>query len=156
MASDFDLDWGDDPFGGDVDFDMDFNMDPFKGKGFIRSVATGFLSGVVDETVGSGDARMRSLRTILPSTFSTALDKASFVGDRLKDLATEFREENAESAKSLQTIASHLNQKMGRNSQALYRMDWVTSVAKTSHLGNVLVKVVISLPVRWVTLTRAM
>ena len=113
MASDFDLDWGDDPFGGDVDFDMDFNMDPFKGKGFIRSVATGFLSGVVDETVGSGDARMRSLRTILPSTFSTALDKASFVGDRLKDLATEFREENAESAKSLQTIASHLNQKMG-------------------------------------------
>jgi Predicted chitinase len=113
MADDYDIDWGDDPFGGDMDFDMDFDMDPFKGKGFVRSFATGFLSGLVDETVGSDAARFRTMRTILPSTFSNALDKAAFMKDRLNELATEFKEENYESAKSLQNIASHLNQKMG-------------------------------------------
>lgn len=114
MASDnFDMDWGDDPFGGDIDFDMDFNMDPFKGKGFISSFSSGFLSGIVDETVGTGDARMRSLRTILPGTWANALDKVSFVSARLDELVQEFKEENSESVKSLQTIASHLNQKMG-------------------------------------------
>ncbi|EBY9763891.1 hypothetical protein D5W64_12330 [Salmonella enterica subsp. enterica serovar Saintpaul] len=114
MASDnFDMDWGDDPFGGDIDFDMDFNMDPFKGKGFVSSFATGFLSGVVDETVGSGEARMRSIRTILPGTWANALDKVSFVSSRIDELVQEFKEENSESVKSLQTIASHLNQKMG-------------------------------------------
>ena len=114
MASDnFDMEWGDDPFGGDIDFDMDFDMDPFKGKGFIRSFTTGFLSGVVDETIGTGDARMRSLRTVLPGTWSNALDKVSFISDRLDKLAQEFKEENSESVKSLQTIAAHLNSKMG-------------------------------------------
>jgi putative chitinase len=113
MVDDYDIDWGDDPFGGDMDFDMDFDMDPFKGKGFIRSFATGFLSGVVDETVGSDAARFRTMRTILPNTFSNALDKAAFMKDRFNELVTEFKEENAESAKSLQNIASHLNQKMG-------------------------------------------
>ncbi|UQT03345.1 peptidoglycan hydrolase [Serratia phage vB_SmaM-Yubaba] len=114
MASDnFDMDWGDDPFAGDIDFDMDFDMDPFKGKGFIRSLTTGFLQGAVDETLGSGAARMRTLRTILPSSYSNALDKLSFVSSRVDDLVREFKEENAESAKSLQSIASHLNQRMG-------------------------------------------
>lgn len=114
MASDnFDMEWGDDPFGGDIDFDMDFDMDPFKGKGFVRSFTTGFLSGLVDETVGTGDARMRTLRTTLPGTWSNALDKVSFISDRLDKLAQEFKEENSESVKSLQTIAAHLNSKMG-------------------------------------------
>lgn len=115
MASDMDVDfdWGDDPFGSDIDFDMDFNMDPFKGKGFVRSLASGFLSGIVHETVGTGENRFRSLRTILPSTFTTALDRASFLSDRISDLAKEFKEENAESVKSLQNIAGHINSKMG-------------------------------------------
>lgn len=113
MADDFDLDWGDDPFGGDIDFDMDFDMDPFKGKGFLRSVATGFLSGIGTETVGSSSARFRTARTLLPGSFTNALDKASFLNDRLGQLAAEFREENAEAAKSLQNIATHINQKMG-------------------------------------------
>lgn len=114
MASDYDIDfnWDDDPFGGDIDFDMDFNMDPFAGKGFFRSVATGFLSGLVDETVGSSEARFRTLRTVLPESFSNGLDRASFIKDRIDELAQEFKEENAQSAKSLQNIASHLNQRM--------------------------------------------
>lgn len=116
MASDdfdFGMDWGEDPFGGDIDFDMDFNMDPFAKKGFISSMTTGFLSGIVTETIGSGSARMRTARTILPSSFNNALDKVSFVKDRIEELATEFREENYQSAKSLQSIANSLNKKMG-------------------------------------------
>lgn len=110
---DIDLNWDDDPFSGDIDFDMDFNMDPFANKGFVRSFASGFLSGLVDETVGTGDARFRTMRTVLPNSFSNALDKASFIKDRLGELAVEFKEENAQSAKSLQNIAGHLNQRMG-------------------------------------------
>lgn len=113
MASDdYEINWDDDPFGGDIDFDMDFNMDPFAGKGFFRSVATGFLSGLVDESVGTNEARFRTLRTVLPDSFSNALDRVSFVKDRIDELAQEFKEENAQSAKSLQNIASHLNQRM--------------------------------------------
>lgn len=108
-----DIDWGDDPFGGDVDFDMDFDMDPYAKKGFIGGMASGFLSGIADETVGSGEARMRSLRTILPKSFSTALDQVSWAGRRFDELKTEFKEENASSVKSLQSIAGHLSKKMG-------------------------------------------
>ncbi|UIS25187.1 chitinase [Aeromonas phage pAEv1810] len=114
MASDtYDLDWDDDPFGGDIDFDMDFDMDPYAKKGFVGGMASGFLSGIVDETVGSGEARMRSLRTILPKSFSTALDRVSWAGRRFDELKTEFKEENASSVKSLQSIAGHLSKKMG-------------------------------------------
>lgn len=114
MASDtYDLDWDDDPFGGDLDFDMDFDMDPYAKKGFVGGMASGFLSGIVDETVGSGEARMRTLRTILPKSFSTALDRVSWAGRRFDELKTEFKEENASSVKSLQSIAGHLSKKMG-------------------------------------------
>lgn len=67
--SDFDdFDWGDDPFGGDIDFDSDFDS-PGSSKGFIRSLTSGFLSGIVDSTVGSTDARVKTLEKVLPSTF---------------------------------------------------------------------------------------
>lgn len=115
MASDdydLDMDWGDDPFGGDIDFDMDFNMDPYAKKGFFRSLGSGFLAGLTDETVGTGEARFRTLRTILPGSFSNALDRASFISDRISELKDEFKEENAQSAKSLQNIAGQLGQRM--------------------------------------------
>lgn len=110
---DFDMDWDNDPFSGDIDFDMNFDMDPFAGKGFVSGMTSGFLSGLVTETVGSGSARMRTLRTVLPSTFGNALDKLDFVKDRISKLAEEFKQENSSTVKSLQTIATHLNQKMG-------------------------------------------
>lgn len=121
MAGDYDidLDWDSDPFGGDMDFDMDFDMDPFKGKGFLGSMGSGFLTGVGDAVgfgeAGSGrtSARFRTLRTLLPDTFTNALDKAYFLNDRLDELKQEFKEENYESVKSLQNIASKLSDKMG-------------------------------------------
>ncbi|AEV89713.1 putative structural lysozyme [Pseudomonas phage OBP] len=116
MASDdfdFGMDWDADPFAGELDFDTDFSSDPFAKKGFISGLTTGFLSGLVNETVGSGAARMRTTRTLLPSSFNNALDKVSFVKDRIDELAIEFKEENAQSVKSLQSIAGSLNRKMG-------------------------------------------
>lgn len=109
MASDnFDIDWDDDPFDGEFSLDMDFDMDPFKGKGFIASMASGFLSGIGDETIGSNRARVKTLRTLLPDTFSNAFDRASKLADRFGDLKEEFQRENVESVKSLQSIAGSL------------------------------------------------
>lgn len=114
MASDlYDVDWGDDPFDGDINFDMDFNTDPNANKGFVSGMASGFLSGLTTSTVGDSKAKIRSLRTILPSSFSTALDKVNFIDDRLEELTREFKEENFDTAKSLQSIASKLSQRMG-------------------------------------------
>lgn len=107
---DFNMDW-DDPFGGEFDLDMDFDMDPYAKRGFVGGVTSGFLSGVVDETVGSGEARMRTLRTILPPSFSNALDRVSWASTRLNELTTDFKEQNYESTKSLQSIAGHLAEK---------------------------------------------
>lgn len=113
MASkdDFDLDW-DDPFGGDFDLDMDFDMDPFANKGFIGGATSGFLSGLVDETVGSSSARMRTLRTVLPSSFSNALDKVSWASEKLDEIKEDFQKQNVESVKYLQNIAGKLSTKM--------------------------------------------
>ncbi|WNV45954.1 tail fiber protein [Aeromonas phage AerS_266] len=108
--NDFDMDW-DDPFGGEFDLDMDFDMDPYAKKGFLGGVTSGFLSGVVDETVGSGPARMRTLRTILPSSFSNALDRVSYAATKYEELKTDFKEQNYESVKSLQSIARSIGEK---------------------------------------------
>ena len=104
----FDIDWDDDPFDGEFGLDMDFDMDPFKGKGFMSSVATGFLSGIADDTYGTNRARVKTLRTLLPDTFSNAFDRASRVADRFSDLKEEFQRENLDSVKSLQSIAGSM------------------------------------------------
>lgn len=107
---DFDMDW-DDPFGGEFDLDMDFDMDPYAKKGFLGGVTSGFLSGIVDETVGSGTARMRTLRTILPSSFSNTFDRISYAATKYEELKTDFKEQNYESVKSLQSIARSIGDK---------------------------------------------
>uniref|UniRef100_A0AAU8L0Q7 Hydrolase n=1 Tax=Pantoea phage Survivor TaxID=3232176 RepID=A0AAU8L0Q7_9CAUD len=113
MKDDFEIDWdSDDMFDGDYGFDMDFDMDPNAKKSFLGGFTSGFLTGLTDGTVGTTDAKIRSLRTILPSTFSNALDKAAFINDRYQELKTEFQNENAQTVKSLQSIAGHISEKM--------------------------------------------
>lgn len=111
IEDNFDVDW-EDPFGGDFDLDMDFDMDPYAKQGFVGGVTSGFLSGIVDETVGSGQARMRTLRTVLPSSFSNALDRLSWASERLDDIKEDFKKQNVESVKYLQNIAGKLSTKM--------------------------------------------
>lgn len=110
---DFGLDNWDDPFGGDFDMDMDFDVDPFKNKGFFSSLTTGFLSGIVDETVGSNTARIRTLRTLLPETFSNAFDRGNRLAERYESLKEEFKQQNVDSVRSLQTIAGTLSERFG-------------------------------------------
>ncbi|QEP52269.1 hypothetical protein D9_0062 [Aeromonas phage D9] len=110
---DLGLDDWDDPFAGDFDLDGDFDIDPFKGKGFVSSMASGFLGGLVNETVGSGAAITRSLRTILPNTFSNAFDRTNRAIERYDELKTELKEQNYESVRSLQSIAGQLSNRFG-------------------------------------------
>ena len=113
MKDDYEINWdSEDMFAGDYDFDMDFDMDPNAKKSFLGGFASGFLTGITDGTVGTTDAKIRTLRTVLPSTWSTALDKAEFIHDRYQELKTEFQQENAQTFKSLQNIAGHLSEKM--------------------------------------------
>lgn len=113
MKDDYEINWdSEDMFAGDYDYDVEFDMDPNAKKSFIGGFASGFLSGITNGTVGDTDTKIRTLRTILPSTWSTALDKASFLNDRYQELKTEFKQENAQTFKSLQNIAGHLSEKM--------------------------------------------
>ena len=107
---DFELDWDDDDmFGGDIDFNDDFDMDPYKNKGFFAGAMDGFLSTVVDNTVGSSQAIFNTARTYLPDSFTTGLDRLSYLKDKGEDLIREFKEGNYESVKSLQSIAKSIS-----------------------------------------------
>lgn len=113
MADDYDIDWDDDFLDGDMSFDDDFdNMDPFKGKSIISSFATGVFQGMFDGTIGTTSGRLKTLKTVLPSTFSNLIDKQSFISYRIEELAREFREENSGTAKSLQNIAAGLSERL--------------------------------------------
>lgn len=108
-----DIDWGDDDFfGGDMEFDDNFDMDPFKNKSFLAAATSGFLSGIVDGTVGSTDAAITTARAYLPSSFSTGLDRLRFLKDKGSDLIREFQEGNYETVKSLQSIAKTISGKI--------------------------------------------
>ena len=92
MASDnFDLDWGDDPFDGDLDFDMDFDGEK---KGKVRSFVTGFFSGLKDHTIGDTDARIKTLRMALPSNFSTTLNAFVTLNNTRKRVLDEIKKES--------------------------------------------------------------
>lgn len=113
MKDDYEIDWdSNDMFDGDVDFDMEFDLDPNAKKSFIGGFASGFLTGITDNTIGTTDAKIKTLRTVLPSTWSNALDKADFLNQRYQALEKEFQENNAQTAKSLQNIAGRLSEKM--------------------------------------------
>ena len=94
MASDnFDLDWGDDPFDGDLDFDMDFDGEK---KGKVRSFVTGFFSGLKDHTIGDTDARIKTLRMALPSNFSTTLNAFVTLNNTRKRVLDEIKDSRKE------------------------------------------------------------
>ena len=113
MSDDFDeFDWGDDPFGGDVEFNDDFDS-PSSKKGFIRSLATGFLSGVVDSTVGDTDARVKTLQKVLPKSyggFFTGVRKFQRAKDEYVKLA---KAESVGLIEDLQFFASKAAEKAG-------------------------------------------
>lgn len=111
---DFELDWDDDNFlDGDIDFNDDFDMDPYKNKSFISGAMDGLIGSIVGSTVGSSDAIIRTARTYLPKSYTTALDRIAYFKSKGEELVREFQEGNYESVKSLQSIAKTLSGKIG-------------------------------------------
>ena len=106
-----DFDWGEDPFTGDIDFDTDFDG---KKPGFIRSVATGFLSGVVNQTVGDTDARLNTLKMVLPKTWGTAFTTASDINRRRREIVDELKRESYDAVVDLQYLAKRGSDKLGK------------------------------------------
>lgn len=92
MANSFDDDWGDDPFEGEINFDSDF--DGSVKTGFIRSVATGFLSGIVESTVGDTDAQIKTARMVLPKTWGNAFNAAAEINRKRKQLVDDLKGES--------------------------------------------------------------
>lgn len=112
MAADDDYgsDWGDDPFSGDMNFDADFDS-PAK-QGFLRSVTSGFLKGLVDKTIGDTDARIDTLKMILPNTYLGAFSAMTELNRRRQELLTEIKGNTYESVKDLQYLAGRVSAKL--------------------------------------------
>lgn len=114
MADDIDnFDWGDDPFEGDLGFDSDF--DRSEKTGFIRSFATGFLSGVVDKTIGDTDARIDTLKMVLPKTWTRAFNTMDKLNRRRRELAQEMKGELHSSMDDLQYLAKRAGERLQKS-----------------------------------------
>ena len=104
MSDDFEMDWGDDPFDGDLDFDMDFDGQDEK-KGRLHSFASGFLSGIKDNTYGDTDAKLKTIRTILPKSYANFFNTVNQVNAMRRTLVEEMKTDSADAVKDLQYLA---------------------------------------------------
>jgi predicted chitinase len=114
MADDVgNYDWGNDPFDGDIDFDSDF--DKAEKHGFIRSFATGFLSGVVEKTVGDTDARIDTLKMVLPKTWTRAFNTLDQLNRKRRELTRELQGEIHGSMDDLQYLARRAGERLQKS-----------------------------------------
>lgn len=114
MAEDVgNYDWGNDPFEGDIDFDADF--DKAEKHGFIRSFATGFLSGVVEKTVGDTDARIDTLKMVLPKTWTRAFNTLDQLNRKRRELTRELQGEIHGSMDDLQYLAKRAGERLQKS-----------------------------------------
>lgn len=113
MAANDDFDsWGDDPFEGDLDFDSDFDA-PDK-RGFLNSFTSGFLKGLVDKTVGDTDARIDTLKMVLPRTYLGAFSTLADLNRRKAALLQEIQGDSYEAVKDLQYLAGRAGAKLSK------------------------------------------
>lgn len=114
MADDVgNYDWGNDPFDGDIDFDSDF--DKAEKHGFLRSFATGFLSGVVEKTVGDTDARIDTLKMVLPKTWTRAFNTLEQLNRKRRELTRELQGEIHGSMDDLQYLAKRAGERLQKS-----------------------------------------
>lgn len=104
-------DWDDDPFEGDLNFDSDFDG-PSSKPGFIRSVVSGFLSGVVEKTIGDTDARVNTLKMALPRTWTNAFSNLRDLNDRRKEVLDDIKAESFTMVQDLQYLAGRAAKKI--------------------------------------------
>ncbi|BAW98403.1 phage endolysin [Vibrio phage pTD1] len=105
-----DNDWGDDFLDGDFDFDYDF--DGNKDQGFLKSVSKGFFSSLKSNTVGDTDAKIKTLRRILPSSFGTTFNFYRDLDRRKKEAFKEFKENSAELMGDLAFLSGSLSESL--------------------------------------------
>lgn len=110
MASESDYDWGDDFLDGDMDFDFDF--DDNKDQGFLKSVSKGFLSALKSNTVGDTDAKVKTLRRILPSSFGTTFDFYRELNRKKQEAFKEFKENSADLMGDLAFLSGSLSESL--------------------------------------------
>lgn len=101
---DIDNDWGADPFEGDMDFDMDFDS-PGGKKGFLHSVVSGFFDGIVERTIGSTDAKVNTLKRVLPATWAPAFRNVRDFNDRATEIFAELKQNSVQTVDDLQYLA---------------------------------------------------
>lgn len=104
MSDDFELDWGDDPFDGDLNFDFDFDGQTSK-KGRLHSFASGFLSGIKDNTYGDTDAKIKTIRTILPKSYANFFNAVNEANTIRRTITEEMKTDSADAIKDLQYLA---------------------------------------------------
>ncbi|UVD32192.1 endolysin [Vibrio phage phiKT1028] len=105
-----DNDWGDDFLDGDFDFDYDF--DGNKDQGFLKSVSKGFFSSLKSNTVGDTDAKIKTLRRILPSSFGTTFNFYRDLDRRKKEAFKEFKENSTELMGDLAFLSGSLSESL--------------------------------------------
>lgn len=105
-----DNDWGDDFLDGDFDFDYDF--DGNKDQGFLKSVSKGFFSSLKSNTIGDTDAKIKTLRRILPSSFGTTFNFYRDLDRRKKEAFKEFKENSAELMGDLAFLSGTLSESL--------------------------------------------
>lgn len=92
----------DDPFDGDLNFDSDFDSDKKGSK--LKSFAIGFLGGAKDALVGSTDAKLKTVKMVLPESFNGTFQ---FINDTRRlytDIKEEVKRETADSMRDLQYL----------------------------------------------------
>lgn len=100
----YDNDWGEDPFEGDMDFDMDFD-NPGGKKGFLRSAVSGFLDGIVERTIGSTDAKINTLQKVLPDTWNPTFRNLRDLNQKRKDVMEQIKNGSFTTVQDLQYLA---------------------------------------------------
>lgn len=110
MANEQDYDWGDDFLDGDFDFDFDF--DEKKDQGFLKSVSKGFFSALKSNTVGDADARVKTLRRILPKSFGTTFDFYRDLDRKKQEAFKEFKENSADLMGDLAFLSGSLSESL--------------------------------------------
>ena len=100
----YDNDWGDDPFEGDMDFDSDFD-NPGSKKGFFASVGSGFLDGIIDRTIGSTESKIHTLQRILPESWNPTFRNLRDFNQRRIEIMDELKNDNFQTIQDLQYLA---------------------------------------------------
>lgn len=108
----YDNDWGNDPFEGDMDFDMDFD-NPGGKKGFLRSAVSGFLDGIVERTIGSTDVKINTLQKVLPTTWNPTFRNLRDLNQKRREIAEQIKNGSFSTVQDLQYLAERASKAAG-------------------------------------------